>query len=134
MEDNKPNYGGNSFPFRNYEPVKADRLPIWVSIEERKSAGAALTPSATNPVGTKWPLGTPIQFDPIGGTPVLGASATTPDGLLETDVVMGEQGCTFSCVTRGKIRASLVQAAITASQKEYLKDRILFENEYVESV
>lgn len=134
MEDNKPNYGGNSFPFRNYEPVKADRLPIWVAVEERKSAGAALTPSDDNPVGTKWLLGTPIQFDPIGGEPVLGDKATTPDGLLLADVVMGEQGCTFACVTRGKIRASLVQAKITDAQKEYLKDRILFENEYVESV
>lgn len=130
----KPNYGGNSFPFKDYDPVKADRLPIWVSIEERKSAGAALTPSATNPVGTKWLLGTPIQFNILGGEPALGSSATSPDGLLEADVVMGEGGCTFTCVTRGKIRASLVQAEITTAQKTYLKDRILFENEYVESV
>lgn len=125
------NYGGNSFPFYSAESGLAERLPIWDQIDEQLAIGSRFLPDDGQEVGKFWPAGTPIEVDEEGGKAKIGAEATKPTGLTRADVVMGEGGCTFAIVTRGKIRASLLQAEVTEAQKEYLKDRILFGKEYV---
>lgn len=123
------NFGGNNFPQKAAESY-AERLPIWDEVNKKEYIGGVMLPDDTNPVGTFWPLGTPVELDIEGGTPKLGTDATKPNGLLLTDVTMAEGGCTFAIVTQGTIRASLMQATVTDAQKAALP-LIQFSVEYV---
>lgn len=109
------NFGGNNFPQKAAESY-AERLPIWDEVNKKEYIGGVMLPDDANPVGTFWPLGTPVQLDIEGGTPKLGTDAAKPNGLLLTDVTMAEGGCTFAIVTQGTIRASLMQATVTEAQ------------------
>lgn len=126
------NYGGNSFPQTSAE-THAERLPIWNYIDHSKLIGVALLPSATYPVGTKWPIGTPVQLATATTELKLGSAATNPDGLLRANVTMAEGGCTLSIVRAGSIRVNLMEAAVGAAQwaKLPLIDR---DEEYFETV
>lgn len=126
------NYGGNSFP-RTSAETYAERLPIWNYIDHSKLIGVAVLPSTTYPVGTKFPLGTPVQLSTDGSAPKIGATATNPDGLLRADVIMGEGGCTLTIVRSGSIRVNLMAATITEAQKAKLP-LIDFDNEPFETV
>lgn len=126
------NYGGNSFP-RSTAETHAERLNIWNYIDHSKLVGVALLPDETNKVGTRWPAGTPVQFSTTGGAPLIGSAATSPDGLLRVDVTMGEGGCTLTIVRAGSIRASLMEATITDTQKSKLP-LIDFDYEPIETV
>lgn len=113
------NYGGNSFP-RSTAETHAERLPIWNYIDHSKLIGVAVLPDDTNPVGKKFPVGTPVQLSPDGSAPLIGEAVTKPDGLLRADVTMGEGGCTFTIVRSGSIRANLMEATVTDEQKAAL--------------
>lgn len=113
------NYGGNSFPFTKAE-TSAERLPIWNYIDHSKLIGVALTPDGTHAAGYVFKAATPVQLDADGGKPKIGAEATKPDGLLRTQVVMGEGGCTFSIVRAGSLRVNLVDVEITEAQQAAL--------------
>lgn len=126
------NYGGNSFP-RSAAEASAERLPIWNYIDHSKLIGVAMLPDTTNPVGTKFPVGTPVQLNTDGTAPKIGAAATKPDGLLHADVVMGEGGCTLSIVRAGSIRANLMAATVTEAQKAALP-LIDFDYEPIETI
>lgn len=115
---------GNSFGEKRYNPVGAERINIWDSIEERYPSGAYLAVSSTHEEGSVIPAGTPVTIASVGATPVL--NGTSPTGLLEEDVVMGSKGCTLSVVTRGRLCESRSKATITAAQKTALAGRILF--------
>lgn len=104
--------------------IVAQRLPIWLSIEEKRSVGGWLLPSVSYPVGHVFRVGTPVQTGYEGLK--FGADAERPDGLLSTDAVMGEQGCTISYVTRGVFLMDAAQYAISRPQIDYLKKRITF--------
>lgn len=113
------NYGGNSFPFTTAE-THAERLPLWNYIDHSKLIGVAVLPNETNPVGKKFPAGTPVQLQAAGAAPLVGAEATAPTGLLRADVTMGEGGCTFAIVRSGSIRINLSEAEVTAAQRAVL--------------
>ena len=81
---------GNSFGEKRYDPVGAERINLWDSIEERYPSGAYLAVSSTNKEGTVIPAGTPVTITSVGATPTLNGSS--PTGLLEEDVVMGPKG------------------------------------------
>lgn len=126
------NYGGNSFPQTSAE-AHAERLPIWNYIDHSKLIGVALLPSTTYPVGTKWPIGTPVQLATATTEIKLGSAATNPDGLLRTNATMAEGGCTLSIVRAGSIRANLMEASVTSTQRSKLP-LIEFDEEYFETV
>lgn len=126
------NYGGNSFPQTSAE-THAERLPIWNYIDHSKLIGVALSPSTTYPVGTKWPIGTPVQLATATTELKIGSAATNPDGLLRANVTMAEGGCTLSIVRAGSIRANLMEAAVTAAQWAKLP-LIERDEEYFETV
>lgn len=111
------NYGGNSFPQATAE-THAERVNIWNYIDHSRSVGVAMLPSTDNPVGKRWAAGTAIQVS-AGGI-LLGSAATAPDGLTRTDVVMGQGGCTFTIVRSGSVRESLLETALTDTQKSKL--------------
>lgn len=113
------NYGGNSFT-RSAAETHAERLPIWNYIDHSKLVGVAVLPDTTYPVGTKFPVGTPVQLSTDGTAPKIGSTATAPDGLLRADVLMGEGGCTLTIVRSGSIRANLMAATVTEAQKAAL--------------
>ena len=115
---------GNSFGEKRYDPVGAERINLWDSIEERYPSGAYLAVSSTNKEGTVIPAGTPVTITSVGATPTLNGSS--PTGLLEEDVVMGSKGCTLSIVTRGRFCESRSKATLTSAQKTALVGRILF--------
>ena len=115
---------GNSFGEKRYDPVGAERINLWDSIEERYPSGAFLAVSSTNKEGAVIPAGTPVTIASIGATPTLNGSS--PTGLLEEDVVMGSKGCTLSVVTRGRFCESRSKATLTSAQKTALAGRILF--------
>ena len=115
---------GNSFGKKRYDPVGAERINLWDSIEERYPSGAYLAVSSTNKEGTVIPAGTPVTIASVGATPTLNGSS--PTGLLEEDVVMGSKGCTLSVVTRGRFCESRSKATLTSAQKTALAGRILF--------
>lgn len=127
-----PNYGGNSFP-QTASETHAERLNVWNYIDHSKLIGVALVPDTTNPAGTVFPAGTPVQLSSDGSAPKIGAQATSPDGLLRTEVVMGEGGCTFDIVRSGSIRASLMAATVTTAQRNKLP-LIEFDEENVATV
>lgn len=106
--------------------IVAQRLPIWLSIEEKRSVGGWLVPSDAYPVGYVFKAGTPVQLGYIGEYPKFGEEAERPVGLLASDVVMGSQGCTLAYVTRGVFLMSAAQYAISRPQIDYLKKRITF--------
>jgi len=126
------NYGGNSFPQTSAE-THAERLPIWNYIDHSKLIGVALLPSTTYPVGTKWTIGTPVQLATATTELKLGSAATNPDGLLRANVTMAEGGCTLSIVRAGSIRANLMEATVTSTQRSKLP-LIDFDEEYFETV
>lgn len=126
------NYGGNSFPQTSAE-THAERLPIWNYIDHSKLIGVALLPSTTYPVGTKWPIGTPVQLATATTELKLGSAATNPDGLLRANVTMADGGCTLSIVRAGSIRANLMEATVTSTQRSKLP-LIEFDEEYIETV
>lgn len=126
------NYGGNSFPQTSAE-THAERLPIWNYIDHSKLVGVAVLPSTTYPVGTRWPMGTPVQLSTDGTAPKIGSSATNPDGLLRADVTMAVGGCTLAIVRAGSIRANLMEATVTAAQRSKLP-LIEFDEEPFETV
>lgn len=126
------NYGGNSFPQTSAE-AHAERLPIWNYIDHSKLIGVALLPSTTYPVGTKWPIGTPVQLATATTEIKLGSAATNPDGLLRANVTMAEGGCTLSIVRAGSIRANLMEASVTSTQRSKLP-LIEFDEEPFETV
>lgn len=126
------NYGGNSFPQTSAE-THAERLPIWNYIDHSKLIGVALLPTTTYPVGTKWPIGTPVQLATATTELKLGSAATNPDGLLRANVIMAEGGCTLSIVRAGSIRANLMEATVTSAQRSKLP-LIDFDEEYLETV
>lgn len=115
---------GNSFGEKRYDPVGAERINLWDSIEERYPSGAYLAVSSTNKEGAVIPAGTPVTIASVGATPTLNGSS--PTGLLEEDVVMGSKGCTLSVVTRGRFCESRSKATLTSAQKTALAGRILF--------
>ena len=115
---------GNSFGEKRYDPVGAERINLWDSIEERYPSGAYLAVSSTNKEGAVIPAGTPVTIASVGATPTLNESS--PTGLLEEDVVMGSKGCTLSVVTRGRFCESRSKATLTSAQKTALAGRILF--------
>ena len=108
-------------------------MPIWNYIDHSKLIGVALLPSTTYPVGTKWPIGTPVQLATATTEIKLGSAATNPDGLLRANVTMAEGGCTFSIVRAGSIRANLMEATVTSTQRSKLP-LIEFDEEYFETV
>lgn len=126
------NYGGNSFPQTSAD-THAERLPIWNYIDHSKLIGVALLPSTTYPVGTKWPIGTPVQLATATTELKLGSAATNPDGLLRANVTMAEGGCTLSIVRAGSIRANLMEATVTSTQRSKLP-LIEFDEGYFETV
>lgn len=126
------NYGGNSFPQSSAE-THAERLPIWNYIDHSKLIGVALLPSTTYPVGTKWPIGTPVQLATATTEIKIGSAATNPDGLLRADVTMAEGGCTLTIVRSGSIRANLMAATVTTEQRAKLP-LIEFDEEPFETV
>lgn len=126
------NYGGNSFPCSTAE-THAERLPIWNYIDHSKLIGVALLPSSTYPEGTKWPIGTPVQLATSPEGIKLDSDATNPDGLLRADVTMGKGGCTLTIVRSGSIRANLMAATVTATQRAELP-LIEFDEEPFETV
>lgn len=114
------NYGGNSFP-RSTAETHAERLPLWNYIDHSKLIGVAVLPNEANPVGKKFPAGTPVQLQAIGTAPLIGAAATAPTGLIRADVTMGEGGCTFAIVLGpASIRINLCEAEVTAAQRAAL--------------
>lgn len=113
------NYGGNSFP-RSAAETHAERLPIWNYIDHSKLVGVTVLPDTTYPVGTKFPVGTPVQLSTDGTAPKIGSTATNPDGLLRADALMAEGGCTLTIVRSGSIRANLMAATVTEAQKAAL--------------
>lgn len=115
---------GNSFGEKRYDPVGAERINLWDSIEERYPSGAYLAVSSANKEGAVIPAGTPVTIASVGATPTLNGSS--PTGLLEEDVVMGSKGCTLSVVTRGRFCESRSKATLTSAQKTALAGRILF--------
>ena len=115
---------GNSFGEKRYDPVGAERINLWDSIEERYPSGAYLAVSSTNKEGAVIPAGTPVTIASVGATPTL--NGASPTGLLEEDVVMGSKGCTLSVVTRGRFCESRSKATLTSAQKTALAGRILF--------
>lgn len=115
---------GNSFGEKRYNPVGAERINLWDSIEERYPSGAYLAATSTNKEGTVIPAGTPVTITSVGATPTLNGSS--PTGLLEEDVVMGTMGCTLTIVTRGRFCESRSKATLTTAQKTALAGRILF--------
>lgn len=115
---------GNSFGEKRYDPVGAERINLWDSIEERYPSGAYLAVSLTYEEGTVIPAGTPVTIASVGATPTLNGSS--PTGLLEEDVVMGSNGCTLTIVTRGRFCESRSKATLTSAQKTALAGRILF--------
>lgn len=115
---------GNSFGEKRYNPVGAERINLWDSIEERYPSGAYFAVSATYKEGTVIPAGTPVTIASVGATPTLNGSS--PTGLLEEDVVMGSNGCTLTIVTRGRFCESRSKATLTSAQKTALAGRILF--------
>lgn len=115
---------GNSFGEKRYDPVGAERINLWDSIEERYPSGAYLAVSSTNKEGAVIPAGTPVTIASVGATPTL--NGASPTGLLEEDVVMGSNGCTLSVVTRGRFCESRSKATLTSAQKTALAGRILF--------
>lgn len=106
--------------------IVARRLPVWLSVHEKRSIGVWLLPNDTYPVGYVFRAGTPVQTRYIGDMPSLGESAKQPNGLICSDAVMGERGCTFAYVTRGEFLLSDAQNEITREQIDYLKKRITF--------
>lgn len=106
--------------------IVARRLPVWLSVQEKRSIGVWMLPSAEYPVGHVFRAGTPVQTRYIGDTPKLGGAAIEPDGLIYADAVMGEAGCTFAYVVRGDYLTSALQQEITRKQIDYLKKRITF--------
>lgn len=115
---------GNSFGEKRYDPVGAERINLWDSIEERYPSGAYLAVSSTNKEGAVIPAGTPVTIASVGATPTL--NGASPTGLLEEDVVMGSKGCTLTIVTRGRFCESRSKATLTSAQKTALAGRILF--------
>lgn len=115
---------GNSFGEKRYNPVGAERINLWDSIEERYPSGAYLAVSTTHKEGTVIPAGTPVTIASVGATPTLNGSS--PTGLLEEDVIMGSKGCTLTIVTRGRFCESRSKATLTSAQKTALAGRILF--------
>lgn len=106
--------------------IVARRLPVWLSVQEKRSIGVWLLPCDAYPVGHVFRAGTPVQTRYIGDIPLLGADADMPDGLIYADSVMGEAGCTFAYVVRGDYLTSASQHEITREQIDYLKKRINF--------
>ena len=126
------NYGGNSFP-RSEAETHAERLPIWNYIDHSKLIGVTVLPDDTYPVGTQFPVGTPVQLSTDDTAPKIGSTATKPDGLLRADVTMAEGGCTLTIVRSGSIRANLMAATVTEAQKAALP-LIDFDYEPVETI
>lgn len=112
------NYG-HSFGNTSAGPVEVERIVLWESVYERYPVGAILKASETYKEGTLIPAGTPISVDKLGGTATL--NGTDPIGLTLDDVVMGEDFCTLTIVTRGRILEDRYKGtAYTTTQKNAL--------------
>jgi hypothetical protein len=120
------NYG-NSFTEKEFDPVGAERINVWDSVEEFYPVGAVLAVSDTYPEGTKIPAGTAVTMTKVGGEPTIGG--TSPTGLTHEDAVMGNKFVTLTIVTRGRFLESRSEATLTETQKKNLAGRILFVKE-----
>lgn len=105
---------------------EASVVAAWIKIDQFYPGGAFIPVDATNTVGKKIPLGTPVELDKMNGTLKLGSAATNPIGVTQEDVWVGIDGVPIDIVTHGILNESLIEASITAAQKSKMSNITFF--------
>ena len=121
----KTNYN-NGYNHGAGSGLNASVTAAWIRIDQFYPCGAFVPVDDTNTVGKKIPLGTPVEIDKMNGTLKLGSAATNPVGLTQEDVWVGTDGVSIDIVTHGTINESLIEASVTASQKNKLSNITFF--------
>lgn len=121
----KTNYN-NGYNFGAGPGFDASVVAAWIRIDQFYPGGAFVPVDATNTVGKKIPLGTPVELDKMNGTLKLGSAATNPVGVTQEDVFVGTNGVSIDIVTHGTLNESLIEATITAAQKSKLSNITFF--------
>lgn len=121
----KTNYN-HGFNYGAGPDFKASVVAAWIKIDQFYPGGAFIPVDATNTVGKKIPLGTPVELDKMNGTLKLGSAATSPIGVTQEDVWIGTHGASIDIVTHGILNESLIEATITTTQKGKLSNITFF--------